>query len=80
MVETYDGSIKGKDYEIQWYDADGNYDCVDHCTTLEEFTIRICDYFWGCPKAIADNPTVYYNGKRFSSDHVNERVREVLMK
>ena len=57
----------GKDFEIQFYDNEGREKVVIALKTAEELAEYLSAEFWGCIKFLPDfnNPTIYYNGKRF---------------
>ena len=54
-----------KNFEIQWYDDDGNNSKVTQCDTVEELAQFLARCLWGSVKGFKNNPTVWHNGEKW---------------
>ena len=59
------GKKENKNFEVQWYDDNGDNERVVQCDTVEEPAQYLSRCLWGSTKGFKNNPTVWHNGKRW---------------
>lgn len=64
MIKDLDRK-ENKNYEVQWYDDNGDNARVVRCDTVEELAQYLSRCLWGSVKGFKNNPTVWHNGKRW---------------
>lgn len=69
-----------KNFEVQWYNDEGDYSRVVQCDSVEELAQYLARILWGSIKGFKNNPTVFHNGKRWCLNEytpVNEDGKEI---
>lgn len=56
--------MANKDYEVEWYNKDGNVSHYVRLETLEDLGLYLSGCCWGCVRW-KNNPTIYKDGERF---------------
>lgn len=64
MIKDLDRK-ENKNFEVQWYDDNGDNARVVQCDTVEELAQYLSRCLWGSVKGFKNNPTVWHNGKRW---------------
>lgn len=54
-----------KNFEVQWYDDEGDNSRVVQCDTVEELAQYLARCLWGSVRGFKNNPGVFHNGKRW---------------
>ena len=64
MIKDLDRK-ENKNFEVQWYDDNGDNARVVQCDTVEELAQYLSRCLWGSIKGFENNPSVWHNGKRW---------------
>lgn len=64
MIKDLDRK-ENKNFEVQWYDDNGDNSRVVQCDTVEELAQYLSRCLWGSIKGFENNPSIWHNGKRW---------------